>query len=161
MTYLELAPAITAMRSRPEEFEFSNDTLHHLRSRHRFKFISDDEVEIHAACDCATLRASPEQARAFHQAYRAWHAAPWRPPGIKPPPAAPFAPPPPPPPAQPRAFHQAYRAWHAAYWRPLEINRQFAAHFDRPPLWQRLAIRLLRRLLSRPPSAKPRAAPAG
>ena len=79
MTYLELAPAITAMRSHPEEFEFSNDTLHHLRSRHRFKFISDDEVEIHAACDCATLRASPEQARAFHQAYRAWHAAYWRP----------------------------------------------------------------------------------
>src|SRR5690349_8822109 len=37
MTYLELAPAITAIRSRPEEFEFSNDTLHHVNSRYRFR----------------------------------------------------------------------------------------------------------------------------
>ena len=35
MTYLDLAPAITALRARPEEFEFSNDTLYHPRSRHR------------------------------------------------------------------------------------------------------------------------------
>ena len=79
MTYLELAPAITALRSRPEEFEFSNKTLHHLASRHRFRFLGDDEVEIYAACDCSTLRASPEQARAFHTAYREWHSSYWRP----------------------------------------------------------------------------------
>jgi hypothetical protein len=79
MTYLELAPAISAIRSRPEEFEFSNKTLHHLASRHRFRFLSDDEVEIYAACDCSTLRASPEQARAFHAAYREWHSSYWRP----------------------------------------------------------------------------------
>jgi len=122
MTYLELAPAITAMRSRPEEFEFSHDALLHLRSRHRFRFVSDDEVEIHAACDCATLRASPEQAR---------------------------------------AFHKAYHEWHASYWRPLEINREFAAHFARPPAWRRLAIWLLRRLVSWPQSAKPQSVPTG
>jgi hypothetical protein len=115
MTYLELAPAITAIRSRPEEFEFSNDTLHHLRSRHSFRFMNDDDVEIHAACDCATLRASPEQTR---------------------------------------AFHSAYREWHASYWRPLAINREFASHFAPPSWWRRLAIWLLRRLLSWPRPAK-------
>ena len=56
MTYLELAPAITAIRSRPEEFEFSSGMLHHLRSRHSFRFMSDDDVKFQAACDCALLR---------------------------------------------------------------------------------------------------------
>jgi len=114
MTYLELAPLITAIRSRPEEFEFSNDTLHHVRSRHRFRFLSDDDMEIDAACDCSLLRASKEQTR---------------------------------------VFRAAYREWHASYWRPLEINREFASHFE-PALWRRLAIWLLRRLLSGPQAAK-------
>ncbi len=115
MTYLELAPAITAIRSRPEEFEFSHDTLHHLRSRHFFRFVGDDDVQIEAACDCSILRARPEQAK---------------------------------------AFHAAYREWHASYWRPLEINREFAAHFEPPSPWRRLAIWLLRRLISSPQRAK-------
>jgi len=38
MAYLELSPAITALRARPEEFEFSHDTLHHLGSQHSFAF---------------------------------------------------------------------------------------------------------------------------
>jgi hypothetical protein len=79
MTYLDLAPAITALRSRPEEFEFSNETLHHLRSRHRFRFVGEDDVRIDAVCDCALLRAKPEQAKTFHAAYRQWHASYWRP----------------------------------------------------------------------------------
>jgi hypothetical protein len=115
MTYLELAPLITAIRSRPEEFEFSNDTLHHVRSRHRFRFLSDDDMEIDAACDCSLLRASKEQTR---------------------------------------VFRAAYREWHASYWRPLEINREFASHFAPPSVWRRLALGLLRRLLSGPQPAK-------
>ena len=79
MTYLELAPAITALRSRPDEFEFSNNTLHHLPSRHRFRFQGEDDVRIEAACDCSLLRARPEQAKVFHSAYREWHASYWRP----------------------------------------------------------------------------------
>jgi hypothetical protein len=79
MTYLELAPAITALRSRPEEFEFSNNTLHHLPSRHRFRFQGEDDVRIEAACDCSLLRAKPEQAKVFHSAYREWHASYWQP----------------------------------------------------------------------------------
>jgi hypothetical protein len=79
MTYLDLAPAIAAIRSRPEEFEISNDALYHRRSRHRFTFPGEDDVRIEAACDCSLLRASSEQAKAFHAAYRTWHASYWRP----------------------------------------------------------------------------------
>ena len=79
MAYLELSPAIAALRARPEEFEFSNDTLHHLGSRHRFRFLSEESVEIHADCGCAILKASQEQTKAFHAAYREWHASYWRP----------------------------------------------------------------------------------
>ncbi len=93
MAYLELAPAISAIRSRPEEFEFSHDTLHHLTSRHRFRFLGEDDVRIEAACDCALLRASPEQSRTFHKAYTEWHASYWRPLEINREFAAHFAPP--------------------------------------------------------------------
>jgi hypothetical protein len=79
MAYLELSPAIAALRARPEEFEFSNDTLHHLGSRHGFRFLSEDSVEIHADCGCAILKASQEQTKVFHAAYREWHASYWRP----------------------------------------------------------------------------------
>lgn len=121
MTYLDLAPAITALRSRPEEFEFSHDRLHHRRSRHSFRFLDEDDVRIEAACDCAYLRAKPEQTK---------------------------------------TFHAAYREWHASYWRPLEINREFASHFAPPPLWRRLAIWLLQRLVAMPSPDRSRAVPA-
>jgi hypothetical protein len=78
MTYLDLAPAITAIRSRPEEFEFSFDMLHHRPSRHHFRFITEDEVRIDAACDCSLLRATPEQTRKFHAAFCEWRASYWR-----------------------------------------------------------------------------------
>lgn len=77
--YLELAPAITALRSRPEEFEFSHNSLHHLPSRHRFRFESEDDLRIEAMCDCSLLQARPEQAKAFRQAYRDWRASYWQP----------------------------------------------------------------------------------
>ena len=61
MAYLYLSPAIAALRARPEEFEFSDDALHHLSSRHRFRFDSEGDVRIDALCDCSLLRARPEQ----------------------------------------------------------------------------------------------------
>lgn len=78
MSYLDLAPAIAAIRARPEEFDFSHDTLHHRRSRHSFRFVTDDEVRIDAVCDCSLLRASPEQTRALRAAYQEWRASYWR-----------------------------------------------------------------------------------
>ena len=120
MTYLDLAPAITALRARPEEFAFSNNTLHHPRSRHSFRFPNEDDVQIDAICDCSLLRAKPEQAR---------------------------------------AFQAAYREWQASYWRPLQINREFASHFTASP-GRRLAIWLLRRLVTGPQRVEPAAKPA-
>ena len=79
MAYLDLSPAITALRARPEEFEFTNDTLYHLGSRHGFRFSSEDNVAIHADCGCALLKASQEQTRLLHAAYSEWHASYWRP----------------------------------------------------------------------------------
>ena len=78
MTVLDLSPAITAIRARPEEFEFSGNNLHHVRSRHMFRFLDDGDVQIYADCDCATLRASLEQARVFHAAFKEWRATYWR-----------------------------------------------------------------------------------
>jgi len=79
MTYLELSPAIAALRSRPEEFELRDNALHHLGSRHSFRFLDEDEVRIDAACGCAHLRASREQSRALHEAFRDWRASYWQP----------------------------------------------------------------------------------
>lgn len=78
MTTLDLTPAIAALRARPEEFELSDDTLRHPRSRHAFRKVGEDDVQIDAFCDCALLRASPQQARAFRAAWRDWQASYWR-----------------------------------------------------------------------------------
>jgi hypothetical protein len=79
MTYLELSPAITALRSRPEEFELRDDALHHLGSRHSFRFLSDGELRIEALCGCSQLRALPQQSRALHEAFQQWRASYWQP----------------------------------------------------------------------------------
>ena len=93
MVYLDLAPAISALRSRPEEFEFTDERLHHVGSRHSFRFLKDDEVRIEAACDCSLLRASVEQSRELHSVFRQWHASYWQPLEINREFAAHFAPP--------------------------------------------------------------------
>ena len=79
MTYLELAPAITALRSRPAEFELRDNALHHFGSRHSFRFSSPDEVRIEAFCDCSQLRATPRQSRELHDAFQQWQVSYWRP----------------------------------------------------------------------------------
>src|SRR5260370_40129871 len=94
MAILDLSPAITAIRARPEEFEFSGNSLHHVRSRHMFHFLDDGDVQIYADCNCATLRASLEQSRVFHTAFKEWRATYWRGGGIKRRVSPPFAPPP-------------------------------------------------------------------
>jgi len=94
MTYLDLAPAMTALRLRPHEFEVARGDLYHRPSRHIFRFAAEDDVRIDAVCDCSLLRASAEQARAFHAAYRQWHADYWRPQEINRHFASHFGPPP-------------------------------------------------------------------
>lgn len=94
MTYLDLAPAITALRTRPEEFDLSHDVLRHARSRHAFRMVGEDDLHIDAVCDCSLLRASPDQARAFRAAWREWQSSYWRPQQINREFASHFAPPP-------------------------------------------------------------------
>jgi hypothetical protein len=94
MTYLNLAPATTALRLRPEEFELIRGSLHHLPSRHIFHFAAEDDVRIDAVCDCSLLRATREQTRTFHAAYRHWRASYWQPLEINRHFAAHFGPPP-------------------------------------------------------------------
>ena len=94
MTYLDLAPATTALRLRPEEFEVFRGSLHHLPSRHLFHFAAEDDVRIDAVCDCSLLRASPDQTRTFHAAYRQWQDSYWQPLQINRNFAAHFGPPP-------------------------------------------------------------------
>ena len=79
MTYLELAPAITALRSWPEEFDLRDNALHHFGSRHSFRFLANDEVRIEAFCDCSHLRATPRQSRELHEAFQQWQTSYWRP----------------------------------------------------------------------------------
>ena len=79
MTNLELSPAITALRTRPEEFELRDNALHHFGSRHSFRFLSEDEVRIEAFCDCSQLRASKDQSRALHDAFSQWRTSYWQP----------------------------------------------------------------------------------
>ena len=79
MTYLELAPAITALRSRPEEFELRDNALHHFGSRHSFRFLAPDEVRIEAFCDCSHLSATPRQSRELHEGFQQWLTSYWRP----------------------------------------------------------------------------------
>src|SRR5260370_28976090 len=93
MAILDLSRAIPAIRARPEEFEFSGNSLHHVRSRHMFHFLDDGDVQIYADCNCATLRASLEQGRVFHAAFKEWRATYWRGVEIHPDVASPFPPP--------------------------------------------------------------------
>jgi hypothetical protein len=79
MTYLELAPAITALRSRPEEFELRDNALHHFGSRHSFRFLANDEVRIEAFCGCSHLRATQRQSRELNEAFQQWQTSYWRP----------------------------------------------------------------------------------
>ncbi|MGH6990594.1 MAG: hypothetical protein ACREFD_14940 [Stellaceae bacterium] len=79
MAYLDVSPMIDALRTAPEEFEMDDGWLHHLRSRHGFKFNAAGSVRIRANCDCALLRVKHDQAPELHASYRQWQANYWRP----------------------------------------------------------------------------------
>ena len=93
MSHLELAPAIAALRARPQDFELRDNALHHLGSRHSFRFRGEDQVWIEAVCGCSVLQATPEQSRILHQEFQQWRESYWRPLEINREFAAHFAPP--------------------------------------------------------------------
>jgi hypothetical protein len=79
MSYLDLSPMITALRSAPAEFELAGDWLVHPRSAHSFRFRANDEVELRATCDCTLLAMKPEQMRELTKSFREWERDYWRP----------------------------------------------------------------------------------
>jgi len=77
--YLNVSPMMVALRTTPEEFELTNGWLHHIPSRHSFRFGPNDAIEIRAACNCALLAVRPEQQRELTDGFRQWRAIYWRP----------------------------------------------------------------------------------
>jgi hypothetical protein len=51
--YLDLAPAISATRSRPEQIEFSNNILHHPEQWAQVPLRQRRRLALDAACDCS------------------------------------------------------------------------------------------------------------
>jgi hypothetical protein len=79
MAYLDISPMVTALRTTPHAFEFTSGSLHHLPSRHRFRFDPSGHVRVDAPCSCSMLRVSKEQQETLVEAYGEWRASYWRP----------------------------------------------------------------------------------
>ncbi|HWG03665.1 MAG TPA: hypothetical protein VG271_01500 [Beijerinckiaceae bacterium] len=77
MAYLDLSPAIVSLRERPEEFELVRGNLHHVPSRHMFKFEQEGGVRVIADCNCAIMWTEPEQSKAFFETFRDWQMNYW------------------------------------------------------------------------------------
>lgn len=79
MACLDVSPMIGALRRTPDEFELAGEWLTHVHSGHRFRFGANDQVEIHADCNCALLALTPEQERELAGTFREWEREHWRP----------------------------------------------------------------------------------
>ena len=79
MAYLDVSPMMISLRTAPEDFEISDGWLHHIPSRHDFRFDPNGSVQLRAQCDCAHLAIQTEQERELATAYRHWEAHYWRP----------------------------------------------------------------------------------
>ena len=79
MAYLDVAPMMISLRTAPEDFEVKEGWLHHIPSRHDFRFDPDGNVQLRAQCDCAHLAVQAEQGRELTSAYRHWETHYWRP----------------------------------------------------------------------------------
>jgi hypothetical protein len=79
MNYLDVSPLVTALRTSPDTFEFTGGSLHHIPSRHRFKFDSNGGVRLHAQCSCSFLSIRKEQEMGLYEAFQQWRASYWRP----------------------------------------------------------------------------------
>lgn len=79
MAYLDASPMISALKSDPVAFEFSDGYLHHIPSRHRFNFDVGRDVRVHADCGCSLLRITKDQQFALHDAFQEWRSSYWRP----------------------------------------------------------------------------------
>ncbi len=58
-----------ALRSKPEQFDFSHGWLEHILSRHNFEFDRQGRVRILANCDCSRLAVASEQDSQLYVAF--------------------------------------------------------------------------------------------
>jgi hypothetical protein len=79
MTYLDVSPMITALRTSPDSFEFTHGSLHHIPSRHTFQFDRAGQVRLDAQCSCSSLTVSRDQEAKLFEAFGEWRASYWRP----------------------------------------------------------------------------------
>jgi hypothetical protein len=79
LRYLDVAPMIIALRSQPSDFEYAHGWLHHVPSRHRFRFERNKRVSIDAHCGCAALSMESEQADELHSMFQTWRQSYWQP----------------------------------------------------------------------------------
>jgi hypothetical protein len=79
MTYLDVSPMITSLRTMPEDFEIKEGWLHHIPSRHDFMFDQQGHVQIRAQCNCSFLSVKHEQSQQLFADYREWQTTYWRP----------------------------------------------------------------------------------
>jgi hypothetical protein len=79
MAYLDVSPMMTSLCTAPEDFEVKEGWLHHIPSRHDFKFDSEGNVHLRAQCDCAQLAVQAEHGRELAGAYHQWEAHYWCP----------------------------------------------------------------------------------
>ena len=78
MAYLDLSPMMTALRSRPDEFELVRGRVNHIPSRHSFGLDPHGNATVHAQCNCAWLSVSREQSREMAIAIDNWKDTYWR-----------------------------------------------------------------------------------
>jgi hypothetical protein len=80
MTYLDISPMIGSLRTQAPDFEVDRGGwLHHMPSRHRFRFDTQGRVWLEAQCDCSTRSVSAEQGKELIAAFRNWENGYWRP----------------------------------------------------------------------------------
>jgi hypothetical protein len=79
MAHLDVNPMISALRTMPEQFEFSGGYLTHIPSQHNFRFHSGGRVQVEAMCRCASLMISSVQEAELCSAFRDWQRDYWTP----------------------------------------------------------------------------------
>lgn len=70
--HLDVSAMISALRLQPGDFEYTQGSLHHVPSRHRFQFDRFGRVAIDAACGCVTMTIKPEQTDELVGMFKTW-----------------------------------------------------------------------------------------
>lgn len=79
MTYLDVNPMITSLRTTPEDFDMQGSWLRHNPSRHKFRFDANGHVSIRSGCNCTLLAIHPDQEASLTHGFETWRTNFWQP----------------------------------------------------------------------------------